>query len=223
MPIGGSLFGGLLQELAATAVVIVLGYLYRAKIWARLRKIYAWAVNSEVQVQITRIDKFDESPENDISLNVFNQIKEIYPDVENAGLSENTLRIRANNIPTVVEIRIDEEHDFNEMQPDVVGYKLVIETYSDLRFGYRTYGSLERFENMSEDIASIIQTQCFTGQHPTQSFVLTHLKQGIPADIESIEDEELNITGQVQDSTMQMAFRSPQSLSKGIRRYYTPT
>lgn len=222
MPVGGSLLTGLIAELVVTVIVLSVGYLYRAKIWRRFKKLSAWLVNSEVQVQITRVDKFTKSPQNDIDLEVFNQIKNQYPGVENAGLSENTLRIRANDIPTVLEIRIDQEYDFNEMQPDVVGHKLVIETYSDLRFGYRTYGSLDRFENMSEDIANIVQTHCFTGTHSTQSFILTRLKKGIPADIESIEDEELGITGEVKDSTMQLTFQSPQHLSAGIRRYYRP-
>ena len=217
---------GLLEEIIATLIVFllgsILGYIYRAKIGDWLRNCYAWIVNSEVQVHLTRIDKFDQPPTQNLDIEVFTQIQEEYPDVENAGMSEGTLRIKANNIPSVLEIRLEDEHNFDDVQDDIVGHKVVVETYSDLRFGYRSYGSLKRFEEMSEEIVDIVQTQCFTGQHSTQSFVLSQLKEGIPSGIDTIQDEELGITGQVQDSTMQMTIRSPQNLTQGIRRYYRP-
>jgi energy-coupling factor transporter ATP-binding protein EcfA2 len=169
------------------------------------------------------VEKFNETPKNGINTDIFNLIKQEYPDIENAGLNNNTLRIKSDGIPTVLELRLEEEHEFGDAQPDIVGYKLVIETYSDLRFGYRTFESVEKFENMSESIANIVQTNCFTGQHPSQSFVLTKLKEDIPSGIENIEDEELNISAQIQDSTMEMTFRSPQHLTKGIRKYFRPS
>lgn len=226
MTLTDSFISSLLERVIATAIVIgffsILGYIYRKKIVSRLKRIYAWLVNSEVHAHITRVEKFDETPESGLDMEIFHLIKEEYPHIENAGLDNNSLRIKADGIPTVLDIRLEEEHEFGDMQPDVVGYKLVIETYSDLRFGYRTFGALEKFENMSESISSIVQTHCFTGQYPSQSFVLTQLKKDVPSGIENIEDEELNISAQVRDSTMQMTFRSPQHLTKGIRKYFYP-
>lgn len=226
MPLDNPFIGSLLERVIATAIVIglfsLLGFIYRHKIISRIKRLSAWVFNSEVHAHISRVEKFDETPSSGLDMDIFDLIKQEYPDIENAGLNNNTLRIRADGIPTVLEIRLEEEHEFGDIQPDVVGYKLVIETYSDLRFGYRTFESLEKFEDMSESITNIVQTNCFTGQHPSQSFVLTQLKEDIPSGVENIEDEELNISAQVQNSTMQMTFRSPQYLTKGIRKYFRP-
>lgn len=222
-----SLLDDLFVEILAGILLLIagsiFGYFYKVQIRDKLKRIIAWLSNAEVQVQISRIDKFEDPPQGDIGMTLFDQIQDEYPDVENAGIAENRLRIRANNIPTVLEIRIEAERDFDNLRPDIVGYKLVTETYSDLRFGYRSYGSLEKFENMSEDIADIIRTELFTGQHPNQSYILSKFKGGIPSGMDSIEDDELGISGEVQDSTLQMTIETPQNLTKGVRRYYRPT
>jgi hypothetical protein len=212
-----------LSELAVAILLTGLAFLNRKKILAWVRNLNYYLLNEEVRVKLKRIDKFSTEPERDIDYSLYQRLQEeTSAELSNPAPSENALQIEADTIPTKINIRLENVHNFNDMGPDITGYKVITETDSELRFGYRTDEALKSFESLSNEIAGAVQRACFPGEQMDQSYVLGEMKRGIPAGTDEIEDEDLGLSAHVQDSSLQMTFKNPQYLSEAIRKYFKP-
>jgi hypothetical protein len=222
-----SFAGDVFAELLAGLLIIFLSYIYRSEIKSEFLNIVYWISNAEIHLTAKRVDYFQVPEEGEfdpeIGYELFEQIQEQYPDaVTNPDYSHGRIQIDVENIPTNINISVEKDLEFHDMEAELEGYKLLVETDSELRVGYRSIDALRRFQNFSEDTTTIISKNYFNSLPPKTSVVLCELKRGVPAGIDEISDNELNIVGRAQDSVLHMTFKNPRNLTEGVRKHFRP-
>ncbi|KOX91995.1 hypothetical protein AMS69_15730 [Haloarcula rubripromontorii] len=219
-----ALWNDIAVEILISAFIGLLTWIYRKNISSWVKKASYYLTNEEVQLEVKRVDKYKKKPVKGLDMPTFKEIQRKYRGgISHPELQDNQLMLRAEGIPTKITVKIVEQHNFTEGISDVEGYKLVIKSDTELRFGYRSDEALREFENLSECISEVINNDCFEMQKAEQSFVLAKMKRGAPPGEDEITDEKLGLQASRKDSVMQFTFKNPRNLSQGIKKYFKLT
>jgi hypothetical protein len=150
--------------------------------------------------------------------------------VSNPDWGDNWASFDVEDVPSRIKIRFEPRMDRSMHNPssgtstdDISGYKFVVESENDLYFGYNEMFPLIKFRTFSEKAREVIEAECLPREVPNTTRIQVSLKEGIPKGLTEINDEELNITGMVQQDALDMTFRSPENLQKGLRKYFEST
>jgi len=223
-----SFLGSVLAEIIAGIAVLILGYVFRSAILSRIYNTAYWVFNSEIHLYIKRVDEISIPESKEVNLNMdrsfFEQLqKHCSKQLTEPSYSNNKLTVKVEGLPTRVNIILEERFEFEGETPVSQGYKLLVETNSELRVGYRSIDALRLFEDFSDIASTAILSHRFDSEPPENSIVICQLTRGIPAGISDISDDELNIVGHVTDSVLHLTFKNPRNLTKGVRKYFSPT
>lgn len=219
----------IVANLIVATLAYAAGVVTSGKIKPFVSRILALATNKEVQISVERRDVFN-STDNDIDISrfassMFHNIREKYDgNVTDPNINGRELTLSIDGIPNRVSIKIDEERGIrsSSVNEEVTGYRLAISPEGDLRFGYRSTGSIEEFEKFADNVESIVQAELFPGAQPHESNVDVTIKKGVPAVSGEIEDEELGISAHLDGSVLRMTMRDPSNLVRGVKRFLSP-
>lgn len=217
----------LLLKLIVVGIVFLLGYIYRNAILSKIKNLIYWSSNEEVHLSAKRVDNFSTPDRGEfeptIGYDIFEKTRERHSgEVKKPNYSNNKLQIEVEDIPTKVTIEIEKDVKFQGEEKILEGYKLLVKTDSDLRIGYRSVDALREFEDISHEISNLISKEYFESEQPSRSIVICKLKNGVPAGVDEVADDDLGIVGHVRDSVLHMTFENPRNLTKGIRKQFKP-
>lgn len=221
--IGGEIALGVLSALLAS----VLLYLYRTAIISRAKRTFHYMFDTTAEIQLTRVDKYLSQAQNQIDHTLFKELQEDIDSLTLDGLSDNRLRVEVEDLATALVITVEEDPKPQYKPSTQSGngqrrQKVVIKTDPAMRFGYRSYDDLDKFRKISKNISDEISRYCFDGERPSKSFVLGELETRVPAKVEDIDDEELGLHAEFEDSKMVFSFEDPDNLTRGVRTYFQP-
>lgn len=103
---------------------------------------------------------------------------------------------------------------------DVTGYKLIIETEGEVRLSYQDLLPAQNIKTFSDAVQHVIEANYFPECTPNTTHIQVKFTKGVPAGLDQIEDDKLSIRGKVRDGTLDMTFRRPDQLEKGLRKYF---
>jgi hypothetical protein len=222
-----------IPALLAPATIAILGWLFRRPLRNFFIQLFYWARNEDIYAQLTHINKYKSVPNTDLNPHIFKKIQsQAATDIHSPEYGENILRIQTDDIPTKLVIRLEKVRNYNHPGPGiepsddkdstVTGYKIIVDTDSQLRFGYQTDEALEEFQNLSETVSSVVGTSCFPGESPTSSYIIGRITRGTPPGTHTIDDASLGFKANLQDSGLQLRISNPEYLTKGIRKHFRP-
>lgn len=211
-------------SLAATAIFSSLGYIFSSRFRSLIRRTRHYLFDTKVQVELSRIDRYDRGPINDIDMNIFRELTDVSDSIEFDSINneQNKLRVKGEALPTPLEIRIEPRPTFESGTQETPRHEVVIETYTDMVFGYRSNDSLNEFMTLSEDIAEVVQSECFHNANPNTTFLTGKIRGELPTERDQIEDEDIRMRAKVTDDRIKMTFQDPRYLSRGIQKYFHP-
>lgn len=211
-------------SLIATAILSSLGYIFSSRFRSVARRTHHYLFDTKVQANLSRVDRYDQEPFDDIDMDIFREISELSPNIEFDAIDneQNKLRVKGEALPTPLEIRIESRPTFENGTQKTQRYEVIIETYTDMVFGYRSDAPLNEFMTLSEDIADVIQNSCFNRTRPNTTFLTGKIKGQLPTEKDRIEDDDINMRAKVSDNQIKMTFEDPRYLSRGIRKYFQP-
>lgn len=215
----------LLQSLAKKLVVGRIGETIDSLIEKRyfFRQLRHYALDTKVHVELSRVDRYETEPTEGINMELFREISEMSDSIAFDAIdnSQNILRIQGDTLPTPLEIRIEPMPTFENGSEQIPRYEVVIKTYTDMMFGYRSNEPLDEFRTLSEDIAKKIQEECFEDS-PKTTFLTGKVKGTLPTEENRIEDEDIEMRAKVKGDQIQMTFKDPRNLTRGIQKYFQP-
>ncbi|RLM47873.1 hypothetical protein DVK00_05050 [Haloarcula sp. Atlit-47R] len=135
---------------------------------------------------------------------------------------QNILRVNGEKLPTSLEIRIEPQTTFEQGLESSERYEVSVSTYTDMTFGYRSNDPLDEFRTLSEDILRVIQREQFDNAQPESTFLTGAIKGDIPTEEDQIEDEDIQMRAKVRGDEIEMTFRDPRNLTRGIQKYVQP-
>ncbi len=153
-------------------------------------------------------------------MELFEEIDEVSDAVQFDAFNEGQLRIKGESIPTPLEIRIEHMPNFESHTAD--RYEVVVETLTEMEFGYRKNKPLTEFESLSRKISRVIQRECFDNAQPKQTFLTGKVKGKLPAGQNEINDEEMKMRAKVNDGWTTLRFENPDFLKQGLEKYFKP-
>lgn len=207
-------------RLIATVIFSLLVYIFRGEILLRWNRIKNYVFDSKVQIDLTRVDRYEEAPTDPLDMDLFQSLKEDFEDIAFEGLSENCLRVSVPEIPTPLELRVEHEPALGGSHGENERYELQIKTQTPMTFGYRSDECLQEFERVAEDISNHAGNRFSTTSNTT--FLTGTLYGQAPVSGEGIEDEGLGMRAELRESTLEMRFDDPRRLVRGIRKYFRP-
>jgi len=210
-----------LGSLLAAGLVALLTHLFGEQAWTLLRRITHYAFDTKVNLEVTRVDRYESPPVSSLDQSSF---KSIQSEIESAtfeALDDNRLRISVDGLTSQLEIRLEEQ--VAPGNPHISDrYEVKIETFTPLTFGYRSDQCLREFERVSDTISKTIQTECFSGSSPESSFVTGTLHGQTAISEDEIEDESVGLRIQNRPDSLELTIEDPQYLSQGVRKYFKP-
>lgn len=216
----------LLQAIAKKLLVSRLGEAIESLHEKRyfFRKVRHYLSDTKVHAELSRVDRYDREPTGDIDMDLFREISEmsdsvIFDAIDN---SQNILRVKGEHLPTPLEIRIEPMPTFENGTQRVHRYEVRVDTYTDMAFGYSSSEPIDEFRTLSDDIATVIQKECFDNANPKTTFLTGKIKGTLPTDKDRIEDEDIEMRAEVKDDKIRMTFKDPRYLTRGIRKYFEP-
>lgn len=188
------------------------------------RRVRHYLSDTKVHAELTRVDRYDSEPTGDIDMNLFRDISAMSDSIVFDAIDndQNILRIRGDHLPTPLEIRIEPMPTFENGTQRIHRHEVIVETYTDMAFGYSSSEPLDEFRTLSEDIAEVIQEDCFDDASPETTFLTGQIKGTLPTEKDQIEDEDIKMRAKVKDNKIQMTFKDPRYLTRGIRKYFEP-
>lgn len=208
-------------------IILLIAY-YKDNIKYTIKRIYYHIFDVKGQINIMRISKYtlpEDQNEYELSHSI---IRRITDELDNLVITDqnstsNFFRFKDPDIPEVIEVRLEPEPNFDDLGPDLTGYKLVIETYSDMIFGYKRLKSVDKFEDHANNIERIIQRELFPGEAPSNRFIIATIKGETPFKPQQWEDKEFGLTVSVsEDQNMELRMDETERFSKAIRKYFQP-
>ena len=217
----------LVTKLIVVAIVSLLSYFYRTRIISKIRNLIYWISNAEIHLSTKRVDYFGIPTEGEfgpeMTHELFEHLQERYPErIDDPDYSHNKLSVNVDGIPSRVNIILEKRMEFEGMEPILKGYKLLVETNSEFRIGYRSVDALDEFQDLSNIVSTLVLSSHFDSQAPETSVIICDLTKGVPAGVDEIEDSDLDISGRVTDSVLHLTIKNPRNLTKGVRKYFTP-
>lgn len=225
-------------NIASIGVKIVLGvssallaslliYLYRTTILSRIKRTIHFIFDTTAEIQLTRVDKYSSPAQNQIDHDLFKHIQEDIEGLTLSGISNNRLRVEMEDLATALVVTIEADPKPTYKPNSQSGntrekQKVVVKTDPTMRFGYRSYDDLDEFRKVSQKISDQISSYCFDDERPSESFVLGELETRVPAKVENIDDENLGLHAEFEDSKMVFNFEEPDNLTRGVRTYFQP-
>ncbi|WP_435158634.1 hypothetical protein [Haladaptatus sp. DFWS20] len=216
----GKLGLGIVGSLLATGIISIVGFLFRSRVINFVRRTGHYLTDTTVFVELSRRDRYDSEPTSDIDMHLFEEISEFSNAVEFDALNGNRLRVRGESIPTPLEIRIEHMPNFDSHTAD--RHEVVVETFTDMAFGYRKNKPLTEFESLSREISRIVQRECFGNADPKQTFLTGKVKGKLPADQDEINDDEMKMRAKINDGWTTLRFENPDFLKQGLEKYFRP-
>lgn len=216
----GDFLWQVITGLVAIGIASLIGFTFRAKIMTQLERVKNYLFDSKVQIKLTRVDRYTNPPSSSPDMQLFDELKNDFEQLTFEGLSEDYLRVSVPEIPTPLEIRVEHEPSFEDQLTDNDRYELRVETQTKMTFGYRSDECLRDFERVAEDVSNRVARRF--SERPTATFLTGTLYGQAPIHDEEIEDEELGMRAQLNDSTLEMRFDDPRRLTHGIRKYFRP-
>ncbi len=210
--------------LTATGIFSALSYLLSSRFRHLVRRLIHFGTDTKVQVHLSRIDRYESEPIDDIDMDLFREISELSEAISFDAIDNdrNILRIKGDALPTPLEIRIEPMQSIEDGIPVTNRYEVRVSTYTDMTFGYRSNDSLNEFRTLSDDIVGLIQRECFENTDPETTFVTGKIKGTLPTEDEQIEDDDIEMRAQVEDDEVTMTFKDPRQLTRGIQKYFEP-
>ncbi len=219
-----NVFTNVVAAVIASLILGAIGYVYRGRVRSRIQRLLHYAFDTTVTAQLTWVERYSEPPRADLDIDTFQRLRDVTGiDLSAESISENAIRVRSPELPTTLEIRIEECHNFDEGLESTPRYEVRIQTYADLAFGYRTMDSVKAFQTLADDVASEIRDECFPTAEQPQTFLTGTVTSKTPYRVDTlIEDDELTLRAKVRDSKMELRFEDPRYLTQGIRKYFNP-
>lgn len=215
----------LLQSLAKKFVVRRIGETVDLLLENRyfFRQLRHYLSDTKVQVELSHVDRYETGPTGEIDMELFREISEMSDSIAFDAFdnSQNILRVEGDNLPTPLEIRIEPMPTFEDGTQQIPRYEVVIKTYTDMVFGYRSNGPLDEFRTLSQDIAEKIEEECFDDT-PKTTFLTGKIKGKLPTEDDRIEDDDIDMRAKVKGDKIQMTFKDPRNLTRGIQKYFKP-
>jgi len=210
-----------LGSILAAGLVAILTHLFGNQAWTLLRRVSNYIFDTKVNLDITRVDRYDSPPLSTLDKNSFKAIQSEIDSATFEALDDSRIRISVDGLPSQLEIRLEEQ--VTPGNPHINDrYEVKIETFTPLTFGYRSDQCLREFERVSETISKIIQTECFDGCSAQSSFVTgtLHGQTAIPQD--ETTDDSMGLRIKKHPESLELTFEDPQYLSQGVKKYFKP-
>lgn len=210
--------------LTATGIISILSYLISSRFRSVVRRLLHFTFDTTVQVQLTRVDRYEGDPVEALDMGIFREISELSETITFDAIDhdQNILRIQGDELPTPLEIRIEPMPTLEAGTPVINRYEVRVATYTDITFGYRSNDSLDEFRTLSDDIARVIQKKCFENATPEKTFLTGKIQGTLPTNEKKIHDEDIEMRAQVKDDEVTMTFKDPRYLTRGIQKYFQP-
>lgn len=226
-----------LPSLVAVASIGILSFLYRKKIKSTIVNIFYYLTNKTMIGDVKAVYTYsipDQDPiDIDFSHETWDRIESNTADsITEPDWGDNWATFNVEGVPPEVRIRLEPQLERGLPSPvsgaeaanrEISGYKLVVETNGDLYFGYREMFPILKFKDFAERTKEVIEAEYLPGETPSTTRIQVTLTEGVPEGIEEIDDQKLNIKGQVRDNTLDLTFRKPEYLQRGLRKYFQVT
>lgn len=204
-------------------------WVFRSKISSRSRRLFHFIFDSTSQIELKRIEKYNQSPTADISHSMFQDLKERRGELELKEIGENRIRIRDDRLSTDLVVTMEPDIQVSPSplrsgggDEEVVGTTVEIKTAPAMSFGFRSYGYISDFERLSSDIADTVASHCFDGRRSDRTHVTGEVDtRKIPGN-GKVRDEELGLTGEFEKSKLRFTIDDPDSLTQGLKRQFMP-
>jgi hypothetical protein len=215
----GWLMRSLAAELAAGIVFAVGAYIFRSKIRAYIKRSLNFVFDTKVQVELSRVDRYPARPDIEVDMGLFQELKSELGDADFESLSENKLSLTVPGIPVPIVVEIVEPAIGMPSVRDE-RFEVRVKTENRMTFGYRSDECLREFERVSEDISNYLSSKI--GSQPNTAFVTGTVHAQAPMSEEQIRDENLGMRAKVRDTSLEIRFDDPRTLTQGIRKYFRP-
>jgi hypothetical protein len=134
----------------ATGVFTLIVYLFRSEIFLQWSRIKNYVFDSKVQIDLTRVDRYEEPPRESPDMDLFQSLKQEFENISFEGLSENCLQVSVPEIPTPLEVRVEHEPALGSSYGNKERYELQIKTQTPMTFGYRSDECLQEFGRVAK-------------------------------------------------------------------------
>lgn len=213
-----------IRSIAAELVVTLIGaaavYIFRSKIRLHFERAFHYLFDTKVRVDLSRVDRYSVAPKSELDMELFQALKKGIGDASFKSLSDNKLCISVSEIPTPIEVKLEEEPSFGTPHRKESRYEVRIETQTPMTFGFRSDKCLREFERVSEEISSHLSMRF--DQEAKTSFVTGTVYGQAPLAEEEIKDETLGMRAKVRDASLELRFEDPRRMTQGIRKYFRP-
>jgi hypothetical protein len=218
-----SLMGKTVLTVLSTLLVSVLSYVLSPRIRTWAKRAVNFIFDEKVELEISRIDRYDNPPDEGISIQLLSKIQDQYGDVSYEALSEDALRISSPALPAPIEVRITPIPQFGDYyEEDVPRYEVIVESYTPLVFGVRSSDAIKEFEVLSEQISEEIRESCFDNQNPLTSFVTGSIRGDVPTRTDSFHDESTSLEADKSKRGVEITLSDPKYTSEGLKSLLRP-